>query len=89
MLNPIHRYYLIRSLQSLLMILPQESAYFALYNRLKCLHTQLLPRDRKAILANKKNEKVSETNEKAKKEIEECVATFENTAKILKRFHKI
>ncbi|MDR3549202.1 MAG: hypothetical protein P4M11_13235 [Candidatus Pacebacteria bacterium] len=57
MLNPETNFYLIKSLQALLMILPQEQAYFSLYNRLKCLSVPSVPLGKKAETteAEKKN----------------------------------
>ncbi len=79
MLNPENNFYLVKSLQALLMILPQEQAYFSLYNRLKCLNVPSTPFEKSASLFKK------EESEKEKSETSECLKIFDQIAAILNK----
>ena len=76
MLNPEVNFYLVKSLQALLMILPQEQAYFSLYNRLKCLNVPSAPFEKPAAAPKK---------EESEKEIAQWLKIFDQTADILNK----
>lgn len=76
MLNRERGLYLIKSIQSLLMILPQEQSYHSLHNRLKCLTAVSLPA-KKGIIGRR------EKSEEEKAEIEKCLGFFDKAVGIL------
>jgi len=69
-------HYLLKSLQALLMILPQNQAYFALYNRLKCLN-----------LPSMFSDEIPESDqvEDEKEDMGEYLKIFDKTADILNK----
>ena len=71
-------YYLLKSLQALLMIIPQDQAYFSLYNRLKCLNIPI-------IFSDEVPKSFDVDDDKEKQDIDEYLKIFDKTAEILNK----
>jgi hypothetical protein len=77
MLNRECGFYLIKSVQALMMILPQEQFYHSLYNRLKSLSVVSLPVKRSSII----NKREKNAGERA--EIEKCLEIYDKAINVL------
>ena len=82
MLNCDHGFYLIKSLQALMMILPQEQSYFSLCNRIKCLNVVSFSNDKLSMSTKHK------INEKDKEIIGKCMEMFQHALEILNKIDK-
>jgi len=80
MLNRERGFYLIKSVQALMMILPQEQSYHSLYNRVKCLNAVSVPVKKSAVVGKR------EKNAAEKEEIERCLKIYEKAVNVLNGF---